>query len=237
MTTDDDLSTFFPGTMPAPSEWSEVPRYAVTFLDPLIADELRTEAQQSMQRLCSRWPRWAALWYAGVASTTVLTLPATDPWRNKHPLVTTPLVHQARSVPRQRFGTVDDAVDLTACLSEDLAGDIGLAAFAEPLNDDAAHVLAAAAGGWRTAALVLASRVAPETDLIFSTGHAVLRWAFARRRQYTGHEDTATQDVMLNWGWIASRIAHGRPHMPEKLDELIAAFGLPEDAYFPVTDF
>jgi hypothetical protein len=223
----------FPGAMPAPTEWSAAAEYAVTLHDPLVSATTRTEATASITQLCVRYPVWACVWFGGSTATILATLPGADPWLSKHPLVTPSVVQQARTTSTPRFGSYLDAIDLGAPISDDLRSDIGLAAFAEPLSDDSAHVLSAASDAASTAVSVLADRTAPDGEMVFLTGHDALRWAIARRRQYLGHDDLFQVRALFKWGWSAARIATGRSFNGDELEQFIEDEALPDDLYLP----
>lgn len=223
----------FPGTSPAPAEWGSAAEYAVTLHDPLVSAIARDESMAAMTQLSVRYPVWASVWFGGSIGTILATLPGPDPWRRKHPLVTPSVVQQARTSPTPRFGSYQDAIDLAAPISDDLRADVGLSAFADPLGDDSAHVLAAASDSAATAVSVLADRSAPDGEVVFLTGHDALRWAMARRRQYLGHDDLFPVRAMLQWGWCAARIARGKSFNAEALQQLIEDEMLPDDLYMP----
>lgn len=188
-----------------PDDWKNASRWAINFSVPLLTDSMRIDNRERMRASCVRLPSWASVWFAGVLSDILYTLPGTDPW--KHPRRDTNGV-----VTDEEFGTWTAATDLgVSAQLEDVSLSRDYAAIATPLSQPGRDVLAAAAAGFQACRDCLQPQ-GGETDggRMFDIGSEALTWACFRRGQYLGGEDNFPFEVMVSWGQRAADFLSGR---------------------------
>lgn len=131
--------------------------WGLSLTEPLISLRARNRAASEIASLHVHHRAQARLFWAGVCSDIVRTLPVRDPWRQlsaRYGARTVgpnpPPVNGALDPDGRPFGTWHDAADLTPLVYATPSDDPALAALVDDdLTPAAAAILAAAAGGWR----------------------------------------------------------------------------------------
>lgn len=189
-----------------------VSRWLVTQTEPLIPTTTRLAIDREMQAAFEADPKWAAAWAGGVVSSLIRSLPDDDPWRHLtaffEPLE--PLIGYAgvgrpskgATTAQGDFGSLRDMLDIRAPELSDAQSDVGLAAVADPISDQAAATIAYAEVSWARAAFVLET-VDPEE--LFGVATDAIRYAAARRRAYVGTDDPFFVHLCFAWQWRADR--------------------------------
>ncbi|GEL47775.1 hypothetical protein CHO01_28910 [Cellulomonas hominis] len=190
--------------------------WAAALCEPLISTRRRADLDAAMRQRATESPRWAVIFFAGMVSDQIQTLPAEDPWRHL----------SARAgdltrcdVPRPPdstgavsggdvFGQPSQGEDLVDLSPGDPGAEVTSAALADGLEPPAAAVLAFAADGWRAAAGAL-EEVLAQGHEVFEIGADALRWAVWRRRAYVGADDDLTMLSAMQWAWRAQALSEG----------------------------
>ena len=211
-------------------------QWSFTLSRPLLSPGQRARMEADLAKAHRLQPDQVQLFFAGIISDVVLTLPETDPWRKLTGRfadgtagVDPPLWNGAANADGSRFGTWRDATDLTPLEAGSVWDDHGLVEIADDLSPQAAAILAAGCYGWReclamirTVRTVGAPRehdgevvamfgsleYAEIADLSFVREACVdaVRWGLFRRQSYLGPIDEWPEQGLFEWAWRATRI-------------------------------
>lgn len=200
--------------------------WVLTLVDPLLPVADRDHYLDKMSEVTRSSPDWSQLFFAGVISDMILTLPTTDPWRRLSARVgdvtvgTAPPDSDGAVRPDgNRFGTWRDCTDVIEPVFDHPQLDPALAAVASDLPSQAAVLLAAAAHGWSQARLA-AAEVSKTGDL-FDAAHAAMSWSMHRRRAYGVQTDPWPIESVYRWSWRADRSERGQQWPADQVDEAI----------------
>lgn len=208
-------------------------RWIVSMRDALIDTNAREEIDDRVKALIAVHPYWFSVWFSGHLADVVCSLDPEDPWRGLK------IVDQVAVYANgKHFGSSDDSTDLAGTVVTDLRSDIGLAALAPGLGDNAALLIAIAANGrdpvltWCERNIVNAPVLSEEdADVFFGITTSALRWAMHRRRLYLGPEDPFTHGNGISWIGRASRVVSGSPWDESRAARQLAESSVPEGTY------
>lgn len=208
-------------------------RWVVSMGDALIDTNARQEIDDRVKALIAAHPYWFSVWFSGHLADVVCSLDPEDPWRGLKNDGEVAVYANGK-----RFGTSDDSADLARPATTDLRSDIGLAALAPGLGDDAALLIAIAANGrdpvlaWCERNIVNASILSEEeANEFFTVTTSALRWAMHRRRLYLGPEDPFIHRNGISWIGRASRVVSGSPWDESRAARQLAESSVPEGTY------
>lgn len=213
----------------AGDEWLTAVRWSATLVEPLIPLRTRQQLESDLERTATDHEMWGVLFFAGVVSDLVSSLPAADPWR------TIRLVDGQAVIDGRPFGTLQDHLDLIPSISPDPSIDVALAAVIDPVPSKAAAFVAAAFDG-RAAAVAHLDRVSSVPGEVYEVGAEAVRLLVFRRRCMMGPLDSFSVDSCWWWSEQAYRLEVGETDAETVegfSDERMEFEVIPEDHYVP----
>lgn len=212
-------------------QWLSAVRWAASLVEPLITEHRRSIYNQTFREAAELHPGWARLFFAGVVSDIMATLPDNDPWRDARIQDGVPLVDG------RRFGTLRDHTDLIPQISPDPTIDVALSAVLDDLDERAASLIVVALQG-RDGAVEYLNGI--DDSELFFVGTEAIRIAVFRRRCLMGPLDSFAVDTCWWWGEQGFRLDVGET-FPEQLndfsEERLEFEMVPEDRYVPDRDW
>jgi len=193
------------------ADLGEVHRWLISMSEPLLPPRVAAQLEFGARRFLEENRSMGKLWFAGVIHDTLASLPKDDPWRRG-----------------EISGTWKDGVDLVPRIHSDITREIGLAALAEGISEEAVYLIQQAARGWEAARKALIGM-----PVLFSTGASALRWVTWRRRVYAGADDGHLYTCGMLWLDIIGHLGEGRIMAHTERDIEAEGAKIPDDLYRP----
>ena len=190
--------------------------------EPLVSARSRLTIGLEFDEQARLHPQWASVWFAGLISDAIQTLPDQDPWRhltgtvkvNGDDLIARgkfPVPTETGAIGhRGDFGTWHDTTDVRMAEMDDPALDIGLAVVADPIPKESAALLAFAGQGWASLNTAIGLLATGVNESIFDLCEPAVRWAYFRRNIYVGNDDPYIVFSAFAWLYRADMMTLGR---------------------------
>ena len=234
-----------------------VARWIVSLCEPLICTVERAQLDERMSTLALCNAEWVNTWFAGMLSSTVLSLPQEDPWRKlsaafypangtkahtyEFDSVPVPQVTGARSKGKS-FGTRRDHTDMIIPEFNDWLTDLQLAAVTKGLDTWSSTLIGFAGGGFDSTRSVMnemhaeivdkrKAHLDPATKDMFHVLSEALKYVIHRRRTYVGLDDEFVWSKGFQWIARTDQLVSGRKFSHEDLLDDIVDLKIPDGDY------